>query len=1311
MIPKVANHLLLHTSRAVTLVQNQSGALRNVLQSGPATSTVPWGSGAGSSWGGTGAGPGGAKFSAGNKFYSGYTGPGRAITQANASTAQDGAESKDDDKDEPTPAFVAPRPSSSGPARSLHRRHSLSLPANAHSQEQPTAAGVLQTVQKHGPAVSRTLLSKRYNYLLESGGVIPSLGTYVRMIVGLTDRDQEVQKTLRSIENRSKRSRLWTPNNETLASEAEKKREALLSEENFQTAMKLFDAACMSVSSSAPNEPQVPIASQFPLSVYHGLLRSCAYHASIEAAIRVYSHLEARIRSSSPDPQTSSEVTSHQTTSATVPIKLSTVVLYHLLSTYVNAGDLAGAKEVFSEYQELSAKGEVSYWEPEVKIQTDMWNKMMEAHFKVGQPVGALRLLEQMLDAGAKGEHDAADAQVPSPSASTFTTILNGFCNPSPPVKPDVSTALSWFDRLLLQPTRPRDPYDPVDNPTRPDQSSWNVILEALSRSVLENDIHMKDLNRLFDVFVERASEDGLDIKAVHQLMVLHANALYLEKLTQHQGQEDVQERALASLHFIVRHFPKATGDPSRSLPAPFFVANTLARTFPYFVKYGMIEEGWGLAEALVAYEQIILERTPERENALPKFAKGAITRIAPVVLEAIAPLDGTDPAALSQALRVVRLVDRLGSLTPTMAARLLHFYLTAPAAARKELGTADTELVLVCAAALPAAYSSDPSQDCAYTSLPALLQTMHDSFVWINGVSSRVKLAVSGLLYASFSDGELAKLFSGLNISLRGLQLSHIPLKEGQAQGQRITTLSPPQTPPPEISPPPAIRVDAEISRHIDEWFPSHPTLTVNDAYIRLQEAISSKSPLYPHPTTLGRLINGLGRVHDLPSARSVYAIAQQVIFSPFLSQNPVWQSQAWFQIEDQMIIAHAHAGDMNVAFSHRDRITAAGGVPSPDAYGSLIECVKDTTDDTSNAMNLFTECQMLGTKPNVYLYNTMISKLAKARKADFALELFQQMKSSLRPSSITYGAVISACARVGDVQAAERLFEEMASQSNFKPRIPPYNTMMQMYTHTKPDRERVLAYYEKMKQANIRPSAHTYKLLIDAYGTIEPIEVGAMEAVFNEVRESPNVKLLGSHWAAVINAYGCVLKDLGTAISIFDSIATDPASKAAALPDAVTYESLINVLVTHKRMDLAQKYFAQLQTTGVHMTAYIANLLIKGHAASGNIDESRGIFESLADPPSGVAAPNNHVPHDSSPASSVQTESSVSYREPSTWEAMFRAELGNGDRDRAVALLERLEQRQFPPAVYNRIRGIMLDDSVSPWSQSPRESSPSPS
>ena len=240
-------------------------------------------------------------------------------------------------------------------------------------------------------------------------------------------------------------------------------------------------------------------------------------------------------------------------------------------------------------------------------------------------------------------------------------------------------------------------------------------------------------------------------------------------------------------------------------------------------------------------------------------------------------------------------------------------------------------------------------------------------------------------------------------------------------------------------------------------------------------------------------------------------------------------------------------------------------------------------------------------------------------------------------------------------------------------------------------------------------------------------------MEKVFEQLVADRSVSVQGTHWAALINAWGCVQKDLDKALAIFDSIATHPSTKQSStpMPDAVVYEALINTLVTVRRMDLVPMYLERLQSSGVHMTAYIANLLIKGYASVNEIERSREIFESLQDPQEGVAAPHNHAPHQNKQSNVLSVPAGTPvyrevsfhlfvcppfisltsiYSQPSTWEAMVRAELGNGERDRAVALLQRLQARMFPPAVYQRISGIMLDDSVSPWSSSDASPSPGP-
>ena len=170
-----------------------------------------------------------------------------------------------------------------------------------------------------------------------------------------------------------------------------------------------------------------------------------------------------------------------------------------------------------------------------------------------------------------------------------------------------------------------------------------------------------------------------------------------------------------------------------------------------------------------------------------------------------------------------------------------------------------------------------------------------------------------------------------------------------------------------------------------------------------------------------------------------------------------------------------------------------------------------------------------------------------------------------------------------------------------------------------------------------------------MDAYGTIEPADITAMEQTFATLCADKSVQVLGSHWGSLINAYGCVQKNLDRAIEVFESIASHPSTrKASPMPDAVSYEALINVFVTLRRTDLVPVYMDRFQSSGVHMTAYIANLLIKGYAIAGELEKARSVFAGLIDPPTGIAAPNNHAPHELNTTVPVPAHAPV-YREVS--------------------------------------------------------------
>ncbi|KAE8260530.1 hypothetical protein A4X13_0g277 [Tilletia indica] len=486
----------------------------------------------------------------------------------------------------------------------------------------------------------------------------------------------------------------------------------------------------------------------------------------------------------------------------------------------------------------------------------------------------------------------------------------------------------------------------------------------------------------------------------------------------------------------------------------------------------------------------------------------------------------------------------------------------------------------------------------------------------------------------------------------------------------------------------------------------------------------------LYPDAAALKELLMAGGRASNLQQVREVYAIASVVIAA--MEPGSEAQSCAWYSIEDSALSALAHAGDTATANAHRHRLLAAGQVPSANAYAALIATVKDTTDDAQAARNLFEESRRLGVVPNVYLFNAIISKLSRARKAYPALQLFDEMQRqphNFRPTSVTYGAIVNACVRGGDTQRAARYFAELEADPSFKPRVPPYNTMIQHFTYAEPDRKQALFYYMKMQCAGVQPSAHTYKLLLDIHGTIKPVQPREMELIFEKLRSDPGVEINGAHWASLIQGYGMQLHDLDKAIEIFHR------AQSSGNQDPVALEALMLVFFEARQPALMRQYAEHaMQSPATRLTAYICNLLIKGYALDGffGLKAARAIFEQMQDPPAGVAAVGNHAPRvhgaganktrpgarvnsvsgqgSNAPRRGRQTYEAAQeprgprtgagpigaasldriYREPSTYESMIRAELAHGNLQMAQRVFKMMETRGFPSALLSRTRTL---------------------
>ena len=1107
-----------------------------------------------------------------------------------------------------------------------------------------------------------------YNAALDRG-LVPNVRTYKYLIIAMCERDREVRQVINTIETRMKRRGMLSSNGlhsserqmETERQELEQL-DAFKREDNFRIAVRFFDAL---VQVWGSGNKKVYSALNYP--IYAHLMRSCAYAADIDVAIRVFSHLER----------------SHDG-------KPTTALFHSLMRTYIAAGDIEGAEAVFTEYKRQSQEGllpwDVAHAESEQVevfslrpnswhrgVTLHLWNDMINGYFNAKQPVKAISLLEEMLDSSANADFGPTD--IPPPCIATFTTFINGFIRLG-----DVDSALTWFERMLAQPPTPRDPsveglsadefaYVPLKTIPRPNEYAWNGILTALA------DRNMApQLNKVYKAYVA----SGLPTSSFDSITIAHANIRYVRLNPNLPKDQQSEMLAFArQLTFGLERILPWQRAVEEGVPAMSAVTNLVASLSMLLTDVGRSIEG---LEVLEEFARVQKEDRRKSDQDTGDFRTRALRK---VVHEVIAAASQSPNLGLGMAIRLCRLGDSYDITRPIpIAQRLMQAYYNArDANAISGLGPEDWDYLNRVARSvqaseyveIPNLVNVQPLEGFVFRGYKEFLRdwaaAVPESPLQIRSTSKRI---AHGLVkgYGARDAAEFIKeLGKDWNLALASeVERCGMIEKIGDVNVQHPTT-SPTMSEGVAVSPSeaPNVIIDLAHGRFVDEYFPAHPRITPEVAWSRYTQGVSRG--YYPPADVIGRLIQTFGRKGDLQRVHQLYRDGQAVLSQ--MDDAKQLQSYGWYAIEDQMIIALAHAGDIEGAHVHRQRIIDQGGTPTSDAYGALIQCVKETTDDSSNALALWQESQTRGVVPNMYLYNTIISKLSKARKADLALELFQQMKlNHIRPSSVTFGAVIAACCRVGDAQSAEVLFQEMTSQQNFKPRIPPYNTMIQFYTHIMRDRERALYYFGELLRAGIQPTAHTYKvcilffpllvvlcfpdscpitqLLIDCYGTIEPVDTASMEDVFARLVSDRAVQVQGVHWAALINSYGCVKKDLNKAVEVFDSIPTHASTQRSKLrlPDAVTYESMINVLVTLRRTDLMPEYLERLTSSGVHMTAYIANLLIKGFAANGNLERARDIFESLSDPPVGVAAPGNHQPHEVTPGSVVAPGAPV-YRE----------------------------------------------------------------
>jgi pentatricopeptide repeat protein len=421
------------------------------------------------------------------------------------------------------------------------------------------------------------------------------------------------------------------------------------------------------------------------------------------------------------------------------------------------------------------------------------------------------------------------------------------------------------------------------------------------------------------------------------------------------------------------------------------------------------------------------------------------------------------------------------------------------------------------------------------------------------------------------------------------------------------------------------------------------------------------------PTPEVIRDMIQLSTKVGRLDAAENIF----KTVSGSFSRLDRHQKNRSVYMVYNAMLVAYARNSDLENAKVFYDKLRKHGLYPDGDAYGSLLACTANaTTDESIDALAIYEEAKKHNVRPTVYFYNVIISKLSKCRKIEPVLQLFEEMKHlGIAPNSITYASVISTCVRCSSESRAARFFQEMISSPKYQPRIGVYNSMIQFYVQQRPNREKALEYFNLSKNFNLKPSHHTYKLLIEAYANIPAYDMLAAHKLLSEMYKRHGLKPTAIHYATLIRSYGCLHRDVKSAFAVYKEM-----KKAGIKADETVYQAILNTYIDNNDMKNAETLYKDMLSEGTHSSPYIENLFITGYGNQGDVVKAEQVFNKMSD---------------------AKAKKDDIVREPSTYEAMVQAYVSNKQEGKASDIIELMRTRDFPPKVVDGVAQLIHNSS----------------
>ncbi|KAI9447913.1 hypothetical protein H4582DRAFT_2051532 [Lactarius indigo] len=270
-------------------------------------------------------------------------------------------------------------------------------------------------------------------------------------------------------------------------------------------------------------------------------------------------------------------------------------------------------------------------------------------------------------------------------------------------------------------------------------------------------------------------------------------------------------------------------------------------------------------------------------------------------------------------------------------------------------------------------------------------------------------------------------------------------------------------------------------------------------------------------------------------------------------------------------ILMAHSKAGDSKGLSKWFENMAADGVVPDRHVYNILLED-RARRGRLRDVAAIIKEMRARHLSPLAVTYTTVITALAK-RGDPVAAEAYYKraLKEGIKPDRQMVASLMTAHSEVGSWKGVVRAFDYMTSSDDrhLRPRIDVYNILLRAYVLAGSPFEVVSDVFQEMEQSGVRPTAHTFSILI-----MSACDSGRMDIAMRVFTELDN---LTQQWETgyKMNVYALTILMAGylrsgdrlKAKEIYDEMLLRGIS-----PTSVTYGSILNAYVAEGQQESIQ-------------------------------------------------------------------------------------------------------------------------------------------